>query len=148
MVGVKGATPHCRRSQAAKYFLAPAGAALEALRKGEFCGGKPQKRKSLQGREFLPGAKLLLSYRDKGKVRQKRATGTFLRDDFDVIATRRSGRVRFSSETCRFPHLFLRFFRQGVFRPLRRAPQGLCPQDPHQRGHCPLWKPVFASLTL
>ncbi|MBQ8177120.1 MAG: hypothetical protein IJ035_08830 [Oscillospiraceae bacterium] len=37
MVGFLGATPLNRRSQAAKYFLAPAGAALEALRKGEFC---------------------------------------------------------------------------------------------------------------
>ena len=36
LVGVEGATPHRRRSQAAKYLLAPAGAALEAHLKGEF----------------------------------------------------------------------------------------------------------------
>ena len=39
---------------------------------------------------------------------------------------------------------------QVGFRRLRAAPQGLCPQDPHQRGHCPLWKPmtllIYCSL--
>ena len=143
MVGVKGATPHCRPPQRAKYFLAPAGAASEALRKGEFCGGKPQKRKSLQERDFLTVAKLLLSYRDKGKVRQKRATGTFLRDDFDVIATRRSGRVRFSSETCRFPHLFLRFLGKGYFARCDERLRGFAPKTPTKGDTVPFGNPLL-----
>ncbi|MBQ8176721.1 MAG: hypothetical protein IJ035_06785 [Oscillospiraceae bacterium] len=36
MVGVLGAKPTSRRPQTAKCFPAPAGAACEALRKGEF----------------------------------------------------------------------------------------------------------------
>ena len=60
-----------------------------------------------------------------------------------------------SFEACRLKiHLLDTLFRQrlraqvGVFRPLRRTTMGLCPLDPYQRGHRPLWKPIVASLTL
>ncbi|MBQ8177308.1 MAG: hypothetical protein IJ035_09785, partial [Oscillospiraceae bacterium] len=62
---------------------------------------KLQKRKFLQERNFLTATKLLLSYSDKGKVRPKRATGTFWNNKFDLIATRGSGLVRFPSKCCR-----------------------------------------------
>ena len=87
LVGFLGATPLNRRSQAAKYPTCAnvlqsktwkqklafvfRSAACEALRKSEFWGGKPQKRKSLQERDFLTAALLLLSYSDKSKVTSK-----------------------------------------------------------------------------
>ncbi|MBR4112790.1 MAG: hypothetical protein IKK53_07140, partial [Ruminiclostridium sp.] len=83
----------------------------------------------------------LFSYRDKGKVRQKRATGTFLRDDFNVIATRRSGRVRFSSETCRFPHLFLRFLGKGCFARCDERLRGFAPKTPTKGDTVPFGNP-------
>ena len=163
LVGFLGATPLNRRSQAAKYPTCAnvlqsktwkqklafvfRSAACEALRKSEFFGGKPKKRKSLQERNFLTAALLLLSYSDKGKLRPKRSTGTFWRNIFSVNHTRRGVRGRPSSETCRFPYLPLRFGRKGEFRPLRRATMGRCPLDPHQRVRTPFGNPRLGETT-
>ena len=38
---------------------------------------------------------------------------------------------------------FAKRWRKKEFRSLRRATMGLCPLDPYQRGHRPLWKPII-----
>ena len=58
-----------------------------------------------------------------------------------VNHTRGSGLVRFPSKCCRISHPFLRFGWQGVFRPLRRATCGLCPQ-------APFGNPLFVCSTI